>query len=257
MPGSGASHPGGPPRPADFALRAPVADARTPSSASRCGAGNSAATTVSRARRDASQRTSASPELRRAKPIPCPCLLTNHPVNEDLRTPGTTPSADPEVEKEAIRRSFAFARNAQLSQPSAVRFIRGLERRGVHTLFADGPELVARLRAHGPAGVRPELELVEPGARDAGTGLLLQDIWRYARHFWSIPYQSTPGRNMYYLVRDGAAGDRPLIGIAALGNTVLGLAQRDDYAGWSAEGMRTRLGQAERAGPPPACPTNP
>lgn len=157
-----------------------------------------------------------------------------------LRTPGTTPSADPEVEKEAIRRSFSFARNAQLSQPSAVRFIRGLERRGVHTLFADGPELVARLRAHGPAGVRPELELVEPGARDAGTGLPLQDIWRYARHFWSIPYQSTPGRNMYYLVRDSASGDRPLIGIAALGNTVLGLAQRDDYAGWSAKGLRTR-----------------
>lgn len=157
-----------------------------------------------------------------------------------LRVPGTTPSSDPEVEKETIRRSFAFARNAQLSQPSAVRFIRGLERRGVHALFADGPELAARLRAQGPAGVRPELELVEPGARDAGTGLLLQDVWRYARHFWSIPYQSTPGRNMYYLVRDAATEGRPLIGIAALGNTVLGLAQRDDYAGWSAKGLRTR-----------------
>ena len=157
-----------------------------------------------------------------------------------LRAPGTTPSSDPEVEKEAIRRSFAFARNAQLSQPSVIRFIRRLERRGVHTLFADGPELAARLRAQGPAGVRPELELVEHGTRDAGTGLLLQDVWRYARHFWSIPYQSTPGRNMYYLVRDGAAEGRPLIGIAALGNTVLGLAQRDDYAGWSAKGLSTR-----------------
>ena len=157
-----------------------------------------------------------------------------------LRAPGTTPSSDPEAEKAAIRRSFAFARNAQLSQPSAVRFIRGLERRGVHTLFAEGSELAARLRTHGPAGVQPELELVEPGSRDPGTGLLLQDIWRYARHYWSIPYQSTPGRNMYYLVRDGAADGRPLIGIAALGNTVLGLAQRDDYAGWSAKGLRSR-----------------
>ena len=43
-----------------------------------------------------------------------------------LKAPGTAPSSDPEVEKEAIRRSFAFARNAQLSQPSTVRFIRGL-----------------------------------------------------------------------------------------------------------------------------------
>ena len=157
-----------------------------------------------------------------------------------LKAPGTTTSSDPEVEKEAVRRSFAFARNAQLSQPSTIRFIGGLERRGVHTLFADGPELADRLRAHGPAGVQPELELIERGARDSGTGLLLQDIWRYARHFWSIPYQSTPGRNMFYLVRDGAAEGRPLIGIAALGNTVLGLAQRDHYAGWSAKGLRTR-----------------
>ena len=157
-----------------------------------------------------------------------------------LKAPGTKTSSDPEVAKETIRRSFAFARDAQLSQPSVTRFIRGLERRGIRTLFADGPELAELLRAHGPVAVQPELELIEPSARDSATGLPLQDIWRYARHFWSIPYQSTPGRNMFYLVRDGAAEGRPLIGIAALGNTVLGLAQRDHYAGWSVNGLRTR-----------------
>lgn len=157
-----------------------------------------------------------------------------------LKAPGTTNSPDPEVEKEAVRRSFAFARNAQLAEPSATRFVHGLERRGVRTLFADGPDLVERLRTRGVGAIQPELELIEHGARDSGTGLLLQDIWRYARHFWSIPYQSTPGRNMFYLVRDGAAEGRPLIGIAALGNTVLGLAQRDDYAGWSAAALRER-----------------
>ena len=157
-----------------------------------------------------------------------------------LKAPGTTISSDPEFEKEAVRRSFSFARNAQLSQPSTVRFIRSLEGHGVHTLFADGPELAERLRTRGPAGIQPEFELVEHGARDSGTGLLLQDIWRYARHFWSIPYQSTPGRNMFYLVRDGAVEGRPLIGIAALGNTVLGLAQRDHYAAWNASGLRVR-----------------
>ena len=157
-----------------------------------------------------------------------------------LKAPGTKTSSDPEVEKETIRRSFAFARTAQLTQPSVKRFIRGLERRGIHTLFADGPELVDRVRAHGPSAIQPELELVEPSARDPDSGLPLQDIWRYARHFWSIPYQSTPGRNMFYLVRDSAADGRPLIGIAALGNTVLGLAQRDHYAGWNATGLQTR-----------------
>ncbi len=157
-----------------------------------------------------------------------------------LKSPGTSATADPEVEKEAVRRSFAFARNAQLAAPSTTRFIRGLERRGIRTLFADGPDLVDRIRAHGPAAIQPELELIEHGERDPATGLFLQDIWRYARHFWSIPYQSTPGRNMFYLVRDAATEQRPLIGIAALGNTVLGLAQRDNYAGWSATGFRVR-----------------
>jgi hypothetical protein len=157
-----------------------------------------------------------------------------------LRAPGTATSADPEVEKESIRRSFAFARNAQLAGSSSSRFIRGLERRGIQTLFADGPDLVQRVRDRGPTAIEPELELIEPGARDLATGLLLQDIWRYARHFWSIPYQSTPGRNVFYLVRDGAADGRPLIGIAALGNTILGLAQRDEYAGWSPAGLSAR-----------------
>ena len=84
MPGSGASNRSWPPQPADLTLRARAADARTPSSASGCGVGNSAATSASRARRNARQR---KPRPRSnfdvSGPIPCPCLLTNHPVNED------------------------------------------------------------------------------------------------------------------------------------------------------------------------------
>jgi hypothetical protein len=157
-----------------------------------------------------------------------------------LKSPGTITGTSPQAEKEALRRSFAFARDAQLTDPSTGRFIRKLEQNGVQRLFAEGPDILDRLRKNGPAGIEPELELIDPGARDPGSGLLLQDVWRYARHFWSIPYQSTPGRNMFYLVRDGAAADRPLIGIAALGNPVLGLSQRDDYAGWSAAGFQRR-----------------
>jgi hypothetical protein len=148
---------------------------------------------------------------------------------------------DPEAAKESIRRSFAFARDAQLSEPSTLEFIRITERRGIGRLFASGTELATRLTAEGTAGVQPVLQVIEPGARDETTGVLLQDVWRYARHFWSIPYQSTPGRNLFYLVRDGALPERPLIGIAALGNPILGLAKRDDHFGWSAKGLERRL----------------
>jgi hypothetical protein len=148
---------------------------------------------------------------------------------------------DPEAAKESIRRSFAFARDAQLREPSTLEFISMMERRGVDRLFASGTELASRLTALGTSAIQPELQLIEPGARDETTGALLQDVWRYARHFWSIPYQSTPGRNLFYLIRDAAVPDRPLIGIAALGNPVLGLAKRDDHFGWSANGLERRL----------------
>jgi hypothetical protein len=148
---------------------------------------------------------------------------------------------DPEAAKESIRRSFAFARDAQLSEPSTLEFIRITERRGIDRLFTSGSELATRLTAEGSAGVQPVLQVIEPGARDETTGILLQDVWRYARHFWSIPYQSTPGRNLFYLVRDAALSERPLIGIAALGNPVLGLAKRDDHFGWSTNGLERGL----------------
>jgi hypothetical protein len=153
---------------------------------------------------------------------------------------GYTAVADPEREKEALRRSFSFARMAQLHEPATVRFIQDMERRGIRRLFADGNDLAERL-ASVERAVQPELEVIEPGARETLTGLLLQDVWRYARHFWSIPYLSTPGRNIFYLVRDLSVPTRPLIGIAALGNPVLGLSQRDDYFGWSARGLRKWL----------------
>src|SRR4029450_401455 len=38
--------------------------------------------------------------------------------------------SDPEVQKAALRRSFAFAREAQLSQSATQRFISSMERRG-------------------------------------------------------------------------------------------------------------------------------
>ena len=141
---------------------------------------------------------------------------------------------DPERRKEGLRRSFAFARERQLAEPATSRFVRYMEKRGVGRLFADGTDLAHRVETSlGLAGVKPELELIEVGAKDPTTGLLLQDVWRYARHYWSIPYRSTPGRNMFYLIRDGARPERPLMGIAALGNAILNSTPRDEYFGWS------------------------
>lgn len=156
---------------------------------------------------------------------------------------------DPSDSKSELRDSFKFALADQLLSDSVTAFIAKMEKQGIAAVFADGPELADRLAAVGEDGdiataVRPVLELVAGDVRDPGTGIRLQDIWRYARLQWSIPYQQTPGRNLHYLVRDYAGPGRPVIGIAALGNAILGLSQRDDALGWSAASLARRFESA-------------
>jgi hypothetical protein len=159
--------------------------------------------------------------------------------------PPTTGATAGAHAKDTLRQSFEFARSAQFAEAPIARFIRDMERKGIAQLFADGNELASRL-AHAVAtgrfddAIDPILQPAVAGQKDEVTGLDLMDVWRYARYFWSIPYNSTPGRNMFYLVRDAASGTRPLIGIAGLGNPVLGLAKRDESLGWSATALEKR-----------------
>ncbi|MCY4103069.1 MAG: DUF4338 domain-containing protein [bacterium] len=157
----------------------------------------------------------------------------------------TSAGEDPSEAKSDLRSSFRFVLADQLHTPSVGAFVRRMEGRGIDKVFADGPELASRLEKAARKGspgqaMRPVLELVDGNVRDAATGLRLQDIWRYARLQWSIPYQPTPGRNLHYLVRDERGPGRPIVGIAALGNAILGLNQRDDALGWSIDALSRR-----------------
>jgi Domain of unknown function (DUF4338) len=154
-------------------------------------------------------------------------------------------SDDPSEIKSEVRDSFRFALADQLLSPSVASFIRRMERNGIGQLFADGPEVAGRVAGMAvegaDPGILPVLELVTPEARDPFTKIKLQDVWRYSRLQWSIPYQQTPGRNVHYLIRDAAGPNRPVIGIAALGNAILGLSKRDDALGWSVQSLAKRL----------------
>lgn len=88
--------------------------------------------------------------------------------------------------------------------------------------------------------VKPYIQLVDDSTC-SHTGYKLRDIWRYFRYTWSIPYKSTPGRNLFYLIRDGAQENHPVMGIAALGNSVLQLSHRDNYIGWNTESLKETL----------------
>jgi hypothetical protein len=168
-----------------------------------------------------------------------------------------------DLDKERTRRSHLLDRDTQLSEPSVVQFIKGMEkrrltRRGWHSIFSvmrDGELLASELRnsletdsvTEVSAGlescISPYLQFVTPDAICEHTGLRLNDIWRYFRHTWVNSYRSIPGRSMMVLVRDAAGPNHPVIGIAALGSSVVQSSVRDHWIGWDLEGTCARLDQ--------------
>ena len=164
-------------------------------------------------------------------------------------------SSSPDERKAQIRQQLLYGRDNQLAEDSNKRFLYGLERphrysscKPVTELIADGRRLheqLSRVVAL-PADewrealvnvCRPYLQLVTD-ERDQFTNIRLIDIWRYFRHGWSTRYRSSPGRNLFYLVRDAAQPNHPVIGISALANTVMQLTPRDDALGWTIDGLR-------------------
>jgi hypothetical protein len=167
-------------------------------------------------------------------------------------------------QKELLREMLHHERRAQIAKPSVQEFIRMMERSrfyngqevSIRVLFADGPNLVRELqrvialptRAEQEmsitTAIQPYLQLVNANDRCQFTGLRLIDIWRYMRHTWSLPYYSTPGRNMFYLVRDAAQPFHPIIAIAALGNSMMQLTVRDNKIGWTSQAVFNRINAA-------------
>lgn len=161
---------------------------------------------------------------------------------------------DPMEEKARVRRAHLIERDAQLGQPSVRMFVAEMEQRrlwrgewhSVFSLMRDGSELAAELSAAalmtGPERVCALERMIEPyvqpavaGKKCRFTGLDLLDVWRYFRHTWTTVYQSTPGRKLFFLIRDRAAPNHPVIGIGALGSPIIQLAVRDAWIGWTGE----------------------
>lgn len=182
-------------------------------------------------------------------------------VDPEVRL-GFTRQASLDLDKERTRRSHLLDRDTQLSESSVVQFIKNMEKRrltprGWHSIFSvmrDGELLASELRNSlepdgGSEGgglescISPYLQFVTPDALCEHTGLRLNDIWRYFRHTWVNSYRSIPGRSMMVLVRDAAGPNHPVIGIAALGSSVVQSSVRDQWIGWDLEGTCARLEQ--------------
>ena len=155
--------------------------------------------------------------------------------------------ADNVDDKRMLRYRLSAERNAQFKTASVAAFVRKMEAAktyngktvSIETLIGNTDALMERIR-NGHQVCEPYVQLVT-NDRDEYTGYKLTDIWRYFRYTWSIPYKTMPGRNLYYLVRDRLQAEHPVIGIFALGNSVLNLTVRDDDIGWTVEAIKTEM----------------
>jgi hypothetical protein len=172
---------------------------------------------------------------------------------------------DVDEAKRQVRRSMSFERIDSLRVPSVKTFVTEMERsrlidgheRNIFSLIASGKYLgdiigeACKVPDHERTSylssrVRPYMQLVEGDLRDTFTGMRLIDIWRYFRLTWSTPHRPTPGRNLFYLIRDAAHPCHAIIGISALSNVVIGLHCRDERIGWTPEALARWLIDAKR-----------
>lgn len=150
-------------------------------------------------------------------------------------------------DKQKLRYRLSAEKNAQFKTPSVAAFIRQMESNkhyqgneiSIRKLIGDKLFLIHQIQ-NGQRVCDPYIQLVT-NDRDDLTGYKLSDIWRYFRYTWSIPYKTMPGRNLFYLVRDRLQPYHPVIGIFALGNSVLNLTVRDDDIGWTVEAIKKNM----------------
>lgn len=169
--------------------------------------------------------------------------------NSDVRVRPPERGADRPLVKAAIRSQEIVKRDAQLAKPSVRAFILAMECKrvfngrfvSVFDLMRDGSDLAETLRyARSKAlngeplrnVVKPYIEFVDSSARCQFTGLRLMDVWRYFRHTWTNQHTSVPGRTMLLLIRDAAAPNHPVMGIAALASPIIQISERDKWLGW-------------------------
>lgn len=152
------------------------------------------------------------------------------------------------VDKNYIRYRLGSEKKAQLNEESVIKFVSSMEKSknykgktiSIINLIGDKDVLIKRIKERDKKIVEPYVQLVTK-ERDELTGYQLSDIWRYFRYTWSIPYKTMPGRNLFYLVRDASQPYHPVIGIFALGNSILNLTARDDEIGWTLDALKKQM----------------
>lgn len=122
----------------------------------------------------------------------------------------------PEIyDKQVVRNAMAYARNEVLE--------RDAEWIGQHLNYARSN--LARGSDVLKSKIKPRIEICETPKS--------HDLFRLYRYYWSSPYSEYVGRRMRLLIRDDGIKGSPVIGIAALGSSIIHIPDRDNWIGWN------------------------
>jgi hypothetical protein len=68
-----------------------------------------------------------------------------------------------------------------------------------------------------------------------------KNLFRIFRYYWSSPASEYVGRRIRLLIRDDGIKGSPVIGIAALGSSIIHIPERDKWIGWDTETRTKRI----------------
>ncbi len=71
-------------------------------------------------------------------------------------------------------------------------------------------------------------------------------IWRYLRYCGATPYSEYVGRRQRFLIRDAGHANHPIMGITAIGSSILQLSVRDRWIGWQIDTSLTEEESMQR-----------
>jgi hypothetical protein len=173
---------------------------------------------------------------------------------------------DPQEYKEHEREILKKERWTQFNEQSVRDFIRqmegnhrenGRDHTSVKELITSGEALYGDLKPLQDKSreaiidaleteIRPSIQIARKGEKCDQTGLDLMDIWRYFRYTWLTPYNTVPGRNINFLIRDKARENNPVMGIASIASPMMNLTVRDEHIGWTIDALDDRLDRKMR-----------
>jgi hypothetical protein len=83
------------------------------------------------------------------------------------------------------------------------------------------------------SSVKPRFEVCKTAKQMA--------LFRALRHYWSSPYTDYVGRRIRIIIRDDGLPTSPVLGIAAIGSSIIHIPERDDWVGWDTQTRSNRI----------------